>query len=95
VYDIVGNTIDPTTLPDGLKFATAEFGRLLIEKNRTAEPDQDAEGLAKLEAGPIKLTFKDDPVGTKVVPDSVWSMIAMWGDIEERATEWMVPLVRT
>lgn len=50
--------IDPTTIPQQLKEAQAEFARQLIDGDRTADNDAFKAGLEGLTAGPVTLKFR-------------------------------------
>lgn len=68
-----------TVIPSGLKEATAEFARQLIEGDRTAQLAQVDQGLSSLTAGPISLSFTGEGGATApVVPDAVSSLIYPW-----------------
>ena len=85
-------TILQTELPRDLVDATAELARALLTGDRTADNAAEAEGLEKLVAGPIELTFRGS-VGPKPIPDSVWYLLEQWGT-ETSRTNIAVPLVR-
>lgn len=77
VYDRNGYAILSTTIPTWLKEATAEFARLLLDENRTAETNRDLVGFKEMKIGPLEL--KVDSFNKKsVLPPSVWSMIRFY-----------------
>jgi len=72
-----GAVIAHTEVPRGLKDATAEFARWLLAEDRTAESEAQAQGLTKLKAGPVELTFSES-AGRVIVPDVIARMLAIW-----------------
>lgn len=72
------NTLDEDTYPQQLKNATAEFARILLEGDSTAEITQATQGLKQLGVGSINLVFKETGIFTKPVPDSVALLIPSW-----------------
>lgn len=69
--------IDDHTIPQRLKEATAEYARQLIDSDRTADNQVEAQGLKSLTAGSVSLSFKDN-VYAKIVPDAVLNLIPYW-----------------
>jgi hypothetical protein len=74
MFDGNGNVIDPTTIPDALKQAEAEFAGQLGSADRTLDNDVIAQGLRSIRAGSVALTFKDQFV-KQVVPDAVLDLL--------------------
>lgn len=75
--------IDPATVPQRLKDATAELARQLIAEDRTVDNQIETQGITALTAGPVSLEFKDS-VYAKVMPDAVRNLIpAWWGTLRE------------
>jgi hypothetical protein len=70
-------------VPQKLKDAVAEFARLLIVADRTAENDIEAQGITHIGAGPVDLTF-NGRTKAKVIPDSVYFMVRTWGEARAR-----------
>jgi hypothetical protein len=87
--------IDPTTIPDRLKDATAEYARQLLVSDRTADPSSGSStGIKKIKADVVEIEYRDDAVSTaKPVPDAVAVLLAGLGTLSG-ATQVMVPLVR-
>jgi len=54
-----GQPIDPMELPFDLKKATCEFSFSLAAAQRTADNDAANQGIAEMEAGPVRLKFVD------------------------------------
>jgi hypothetical protein len=54
-----GFPIPIDVIPNDLKKATAEFAIWLATEQRTADNDADNQGLEEIEAGPVRLKFKD------------------------------------
>jgi hypothetical protein len=75
--------IDGSVVPQKLKEAVAEFARLLIVEDRTAENDIAAQGITAIAAGAVNLTF-NGRTRAKVIPDSVYYMIRNWGEVRSR-----------
>jgi hypothetical protein len=71
--------VEPSSIPQLLKDATAVFAQDLLAKNRTADNDVETQGIASLEAaGAATLTFSGRG-GRKVIPDAVADMLRLWG----------------
>jgi hypothetical protein len=69
--------LDENSIPELLKFATAEFARQLLDEDRTADSSTDE--LSSLKIGSINLVFKDTTY-SKPVPDAVVLLIPeQWG----------------
>lgn len=69
-----GFGIPEDVIPDELKDAQIELARLLLVSDLTAQNAASAQGLTKIKAGPIELTFKDE-ISVTVVPDGVTSLL--------------------
>lgn len=68
--------VDPNTIPDEIKWAQFELARLLIDGDRTADSDIDANGLTHLRAGPITMKFRDyGSISGSVLTSAVWNLI--------------------
>jgi hypothetical protein len=80
-----GYAIPNTTLPVDLKHATAEYARILAGEDRAADSDIEAQGITELQAGPVRLRFRETGVVPKVIPDAVFYMVSQWGHIRQRA----------
>jgi hypothetical protein len=77
--DDKGEDLDEETIPTRIKNACAELARYLIDSDRTAESSTD--GINRLAVGSIELEFNSNtPPPRKVIPDSVWQMISLWGE---------------
>jgi hypothetical protein len=86
-----GYYVDPNTLPDALKNATAELARQLLDTDRSADNDAETQGIAALKIGSIDLTFKNPTA--KVIPDAVFYMLRWWGSVITRSSP-VTPLMR-
>jgi hypothetical protein len=80
---VTDDVIPETVLPDNLKAATAELAWALVGADVTQTPDPVTGGLSSLTAGPVSLDFVGiaarQPVGDRIIPDSVWGLIQAWG----------------
>jgi len=72
MLDRAGNSIDVDEMPQFLLDATAEFARLLIASDRSAE--NDTKGFKRIKAGSVDVTINrwDRP---KTMPQSVFNII--------------------
>lgn len=61
-------------IPIELQQATAEYAGQLQATNRTADNAIETGGITSVQAGPVRVTFKDS-VFAKVVPDAVYNLI--------------------
>lgn len=86
--------IDPLTIPDQVKDATAEYARQLLESDRTADVSVSAATIKKLKADVIEIEYRDDAamVG-KPVPDAVALLLAGLGWLTSGSLM-SVPLMR-
>lgn len=80
VYDRNDTLIAETVIPSDILNATCELALALIRSERTADLDQDSQGLRRLKAGPVELEFKD-LVQAKVIPDAVYAYVRPYGVI--------------
>jgi hypothetical protein len=77
--DDKGEDLSETAIPTRIKNACAELARYLIDSDRTAESSTD--GINRLAVGSIELEFNPNaPPPRKVIPDSVWQMVSLWGE---------------
>jgi hypothetical protein len=91
VYDADGVPFDTDEIPLTLKYATAEFARLLLASDRFQLRDDAKGGLQSVSAGPVSVTFNAvDRIS--LVPESVWSLL--WPIQSGAAGGWEVPLIR-
>jgi hypothetical protein len=65
-------------IPVQLKNATAEFARQLIAADRTADSDVQTQGITRVKAGSVDISFDAARVQTKVVPDAVVNLLPAW-----------------
>lgn len=87
--------IDPATIPDRLKQATAEYARQLLVTERTADPSTAAAtGIKRLKADVIEIEYQSGGFAaiSKPVPDAVALLLAGLGYLT--GTMHSVPLVR-
>ena len=77
-------------IPDRIADATAEWARLLIASDLTADSDIEAQGIGSLKAGPVYLTFRG--AVAKPVPDAVQVAVSVYG--RKRARSGSVQLLR-
>lgn len=71
------DALDEDTIPDRLKWATAELARQLMDGDRTTDSQIETQGVTSMSAGPVSFSFKNE-VKAKVVPDAVRNMIPTW-----------------
>lgn len=72
-------SLDRTTIPEQIQWATAEFARQLLVSDRAGDSLVQSQGLKLLKAGPIRMDFKDW-VYAKPIPDVVVNLIPyQWG----------------
>jgi hypothetical protein len=76
VYDPDGVELESDAIPQFLKNATAEYARLLVAADRTAEPDTLSYKEIKL--GSLGLKF-DKYDRRPVMPPSVYTMLKWYG----------------
>lgn len=83
IYDRDGFIVQATTIPPALIDATAEFARLLIAEDRTAETGD--RGFSRIKAGSVEADI--NPRDRKrVVPPTVAAMLAPFGRLRNAAT---------
>ena len=74
LYDVDGQSITSTAIPQFLKDATAEFAFHLLSEDRTLETNRDLEGFKSLKVGPLAIVV--DPNTQKpILPLSVQNII--------------------
>lgn len=72
-------SLDDSTVPIQIQWATAEFARQLLVADRAGDSAVETQGIKLLKAGPIRIDFKDD-VKAKPIPDVVINLIPdFWG----------------
>lgn len=78
IYDLDGHYISSGTIPQFLKDATAEFARILLASDRTA--DAETAGFKRIVIDDIELEVDkfDRP---QTIPKSVWIIIKTYGSI--------------
>lgn len=77
--------VDPRTIPDRVKQATAEYARQLLTTDRTADYAPEARGIKRMKADVIEIEFKDNLVG-KPVPDAVCLLLSTLGYLRNVST---------
>lgn len=75
MFDINGNAIPTTTIPQELKNATAELAGQMSKADRLIDSDTAVKGLTAVKAGSVALTFKDNVSTLKVLPDVVYNLL--------------------
>jgi hypothetical protein len=76
MYDINGNAIASTVIPQELKNAQAEFAIQLAKGDRTIDNDVALQGITSVKAGSVAVTFKNAGIDTTVIiPDAVWGLL--------------------
>lgn len=74
MFDLNGNAIASTVIPQALKDATAELARQLKVSDRTLDNDVSVQGITSVRAGSVAVTFKD-MIDAKVIPDAVYNLL--------------------
>lgn len=93
LLDALDLEIETNEIPASLKNAQAELARLLIVSDRTL--DQSSDGIDALSVGEISIDFSEiTPPRRIVIPDSVFEMIALWGERKFRTLQ-TARLIRT
>ena len=75
--DVDGNNIDSTTIPDGIKIATAFYAYELSQNQRTEE--SETYGFKQLEAGSLNMVI-DKYDRKPVMPSIVWDLLRPYGN---------------
>lgn len=73
-----GVAINPATIPQELKDATAELAGQMSLADRTIDNDAAVQGIASVKAGSVAVTFKNGAgaaLTLKVLPDFVWNLL--------------------
>ena len=74
-------SLDDTTIPELIQWATAEFARQLLAADRTGDSDVETQGIRLIKAGSIRVDF-DETARSKPIPDVVSNLIPLdWGYI--------------
>lgn len=79
--DRQGRSLASTTIPTAIVQATAEYARHLLASDRTADRESDVQGLSRLKAGEVEITFRDGAGGVKALPDAVWLLLTGYGEV--------------
>jgi hypothetical protein len=87
-----GWTIDSMTIPFELVQATSEMARRLIVAG--SMPENDAEGIKSVKAGPVDVEFQPSYGKKSQLPDAVWAMISFLAQNPSSGGGITVPLVR-
>jgi hypothetical protein len=86
-----GREIDPDTIPPEIEFATFDYGLVLLPADNTMESSIAAQGITKLKAGPVELSFKDDIQYNSSVPANVLAFIPSWWLCPEKEEDEVSP----
>lgn len=86
LYDRNGNAVPDDEVPVGVKDGTADFARLLLEHDYTADNAPGRDGLKRVKAGAVEVEYRDglSIMSGKMIPDSVWSELETFGTMTER-----------
>jgi hypothetical protein len=76
MVDKNGNSIDDDEIPSEVQNAQCELARLLVESDRTADPD--TAGFKEIGVGSIKLII-DKADRVPVLANAVWNMVQWFG----------------
>lgn len=74
MYDINGNLIAPTVIPQALKDAQAELAGQLVITDTSLDNEASVSGISSVKAGSVAVTFKD-MIQSHVIPDAVWLLM--------------------
>ena len=88
MFDDKDVEIPDDEIPDRLVNATCELALALIDGDRTAEVA--TEGIDRIKAGPVEIEFSTSaPPARKVFTDTVFQMIALWGESAEISPDYI------
>lgn len=74
MYDINGNLIPSTVIPEELKEAQSELAGQLGNADRTLDNDVITQGVTSVRAGSVSVTFKDQ-IFKQLIPDAVLDLL--------------------
>ncbi len=89
MYDMNGNAIAETIVPQALKDAQSELAGALSNADLTLNNDVIVQGLTSVKAGSVALTFKDNII-PQVIPDMVYNLMPL-GWLTDELVEQAVP----
>lgn len=69
-----GVALDDSTIPLDIELATFELALMLVVSDITLESEASVQGLSRLKAGSIELSFRED-IETRIIPDNVKQFI--------------------
>lgn len=75
MLDRNGNAIAENVIPQELKNATAELAGQMGKTDRLVDSDVAVQGLTSVKAGTVALTFKNDILTLKTLPDAVLDLL--------------------
>lgn len=78
-----GYELASDSIPDLIANATAEQALALIQGNRAADSDVEAQGISQLKAGSVSLSFRG--AQAKPIPDAVQAMVSPLGTLRSRS----------
>lgn len=78
-----GYELASDSIPDLIAHATAEQALALMQANRAADSDVEAQGITQLTAGSVSLSFRS-PMA-KPIPDAVQAMVGVLGTLRGRS----------
>jgi hypothetical protein len=70
---------DSSTVPERIKDATSELGRLLLGRDLTTDSDVAVRGVSRMKVGPVDISFNASVLTSKAIPDSVAIMVDPYG----------------
>lgn len=70
-------------IPVRIEQATAELGKSLIVKDRTADNDTEAQGVKRVKAGSVEVEF--GAVTNKTIPDAVMALVSCYGTLRSKS----------
>jgi hypothetical protein len=76
MFDVNGNPIPETVIPEELKMATAEFAGQLGKGDRLLDNDVAVQGISSVSAGSVSVSFKSSGIDVvKIIPDAVFDLL--------------------
>lgn len=79
-----GYPLASTTIPAEVRNACAEYARVLLGNDRTADPESAVSGLSRIKADSVELEFRAG-VSSQPMPSSVFLLISHLGELRQRS----------
>lgn len=75
MFDVNGNVIASTVVPDEIKNATAELAGQMSKADRLLDNDAAAQGISSVRAGSVSVSFSGKGPVLKALPDIVMALL--------------------